>query len=342
MRARTTSGYDEASLNHRRLGSDMDDRNCSSVVSIGNRKKKNKSQKKKKSENKEKRRKRTITIGTWNVQTLMDTGKLHLLIRELEIQNINITGITECRWKGNGHFHHGDHYVIYSGTDKGGQSGVAVILDKEAKKGLISYNAVSDRILVVHIDTKPKKTTIIQVYAPTTSHPAEEIEEFYDQLQSVKDTIKNKNHLIVMGDLNAKVGKGGTRNESGEQLLTFCEANQLSILNTWFQNPPRRLYTWISPDGHTRNQIDYIMVSKDWQSSYTDCKTRPGADSNTDHNLLIAKLKMKGYRKNNQSNPPIRYALEKLHDSEIKETYEIQTQTRFEPLLEVQEENVPE
>ena len=55
----------------------------------------------------------------------------------------------------------------------------------------------------------------------------------------------------------------------------------------------RRLYTWTSPDGQHRNQIDYILCSQRWRSSIQSTKTRPGADSGSDHELLIAKFRLK-------------------------------------------------
>ena len=105
------------------------------------------------------------------MRTLLDDGKLYLLARELTTQNINITGICEHRWAGSGHFGCEDHLVIYSGAEQSGQSGVAVILDKEAKKAFISYDVVSDRILTVYLSTKLVNTTIIQIYAPSINHP---------------------------------------------------------------------------------------------------------------------------------------------------------------------------
>ena len=39
----------------------------------------------------------------------------------------------------------------------------------------------------------------------------------------------------------------------------------------------RRLYTWTSPDGQHRNQIDCILCSQRWRSSIQSTKTRLGA-----------------------------------------------------------------
>ena len=42
-----------------------------------------------------------------------------------------------------------------------------------------------------------------------------------------------------------------------------------------------------------KNQNDYILCSQRWRSSIQSAKTRPGADCSSDHELLIAKLRLK-------------------------------------------------
>ena len=39
--------------------------------------------------------------------------------------------------------------------------------------------------------------------------------------------------------------------------------------------------------------IDYILCSQRWRSSIQSAKTRPGADCGSDHELLIAKFRLK-------------------------------------------------
>ena len=55
----------------------------------------------------------------------------------------------------------------------------------------------------------------------------------------------------------------------------------------------RRLYAWTSPDGQYQNQTDYILCSWRWRSSIQSAKTRLGADTGSDHELLIAKFRLK-------------------------------------------------
>ena len=47
---------------------------------------------------------------------------------------------------------------------------------------------------------------IVQVYAPTSTSPEEEIENFYDDLDAAYKLCGSQEMKIVMGDLNAKVG----------------------------------------------------------------------------------------------------------------------------------------
>ena len=64
----------------------------------------------------------------------------------------------------------------------------------------------------------------------------------------------------------------GMRNEAGQRLIEFCQENALVIANTLFQQHKRRLYTWTSPDGQHRNQIDCILCSQRWRSSIQSTK----------------------------------------------------------------------
>ena len=95
---------------------------------------------------------------------------------------------------------------------------------------------------------------VIQVYAPTSEANENELESFYTDVQEAFNIAKNHEVNIVMGDLNAKIGKGkedsligqfglGDRNERGDRFAQFCLENRMVITNTFFDLPKRRLYT---------------------------------------------------------------------------------------------------
>ena len=103
----------------------------------------------------------------------------------------------------------------------------------------------------------------------------------------------------------------GVRNEAGQRLIEFCQENALVIAKTLFQQQKRRLYTWISPDGQHQNQIDYILCSQRWRRSIQSAKTRPAADCGSDHELLIAKFRLK-LKKVGKTTRPFRYDLNQI------------------------------
>ena len=130
---------------------------------------------------------------------------------------------------------------------------------------------------------------VIQAYAPTSNAEEAEVERFYEDLQDLLELTPQKDVLCIIGDWNAKVGSQetpgvtdkfglGVQNEAGQRLIEFYHKNALVIANTLFQQHKRRLYTWTSPDGKHRNQIDYILWSQRWRRSIQLAKRRPGAD----------------------------------------------------------------
>ena len=76
----------------------------------------------------------------------------------------------------------------------------------------------------------------------------------------------------------------------------------------------------------TPNQIDYILCSQRWRSSIQPTKTRPGTDSGSDHELLIAKFRLK-LKKVGKNTRPFRYDLNK-----IPYNYRVEVRNRFKGL----------
>ena len=65
--------------------------------------------------------------------------------------------------------------------------------------------------------------------------------------------------------------------------------------------------SWTSPNGQHQNQTDCILCSQRWRSSIQLAKTRLGADCGSDHELLIAKFRLK-LKKVGKITRPLRYA----------------------------------
>ena len=90
-------------------------------------------------------------------------------------------------------------------------------------------------------------------------------------------------------------------------------------------------YTWNSPDRKTHNQIDHILIVRGRNSSILDVRSFRGADCDTDHYLVVAKLREKlAVRKQAaQKFEGERFNLRKLKELEVKEKYQIEITNRF-------------
>ena len=113
------------------------------------------------------------------------------------------------------------------------------------------------------------------------------------------------------------------QNEAGQRLTEFCQESTLVIANTLFQQHKRQLYTWTSPDGQHRNQVDYILCSLRWRSFLQSVKTRLAADCGSDHEHLIAKFRLK-FKKVGKTTRPFRYDLNQIPYSYTMEMTQIQ------------------
>ena len=222
-------------------------------------------------------------------------------MKEMRRYKIGILGNKECRWSGLGRLKtQTGETILYSGRDNEvHQSGVALALDKESAKCLECWAPISDRIISVRFYSWYIKTSIIQVYAPTNEAEVEAKDDFYDQLQKGIDNVPKHDILVLMGDWNAKVGERqfgeegvmgkealkSVRNDNGERFVEFCPTNGLVITSTSFPHKDINKYTWTSPDGRIRNQIDHVVVNSRFKRSVFDTRSYRGADISSDHNL---------------------------------------------------------
>ncbi|XP_073824763.1 FERM domain containing isoform X3 [Musca autumnalis] len=261
--------------------------------------------------------KKTLNIGTWNIRSLYEAGKLNNTIAEMDRLNVDILGVCETWWPNTGDFVSQNAKIYFSGNSKRNhRNGVGIIVKEHIAKSVIGFIPKSDRTMIIKISAKPVNINIIQVYAPTADKSNDEIEAFYIEVEELIKITKPHEITIIQGDFNAKVGsdivagvKGiyglGDRNERGDRLIEFCQEFKMKITNTLFTLPPRRLYTWKSPQDRVgnviRNQIDFILINRRHCSSVRKVTTYPSADVPSDHNLLMAKMHIKLARQSNKA-----------------------------------------
>jgi exonuclease III len=129
-------------------------------------------------------------------------------------------------------------------------------------------------------------TYIAVVYAPVQDSAAAEVEEFWRQLSHDTQQWACKGDVVVMGDLNGRVGAvvGDTKvNTNGTRILTFCEQHDMVILNTAWAYGKK---TWRRGGGSAADSdasiIDYVLVQSRAQHRVHSMRVIDG-DFSSDH-----------------------------------------------------------
>ncbi|XP_071836918.1 craniofacial development protein 2-like [Apostichopus japonicus] len=214
-----------------------------------------------------------LFICTYNVRTLRREEVLDTLLEEVESIKWHIIGLAETgRPSDLIKLTNCGHTLFTTSATSRGCNGVGFLVNKIIEGNTLDYKEVSYRIVYLRLQISKQHTLkVIQVYAPTSSHGDYKIEGLYKNVDDMMATV-NSTHTILIGDLNAKIGKKkdsdekgigpfrvGDRNKRGQRLLEFVSSRDLIIGNTYFKKPVKRYWTLESPNAATHNLIDYII-----------------------------------------------------------------------------------
>jgi endonuclease/exonuclease/phosphatase family metal-dependent hydrolase len=130
-------------------------------------------------------------------------------------------------------------------------------------------------------------TRIINERAPTEDKEEEEQEEFY-KLERAYDKLPANDIRIIVGDMNAKIGKGNilrshagmyslheNTSENGGRLVNFAVSKNMFIGSTKLNH----------------NIINHLLIDKRHLSNLMDVRSYRGANIESDHYLVRKKLR---------------------------------------------------
>jgi len=198
---------------------------------------------------------------TWNTRGLGEKEEeLDQILNENNIKS-SVQGTKET-----------EHYtVIYSGVDRHvrGQSRFMIWIHKSISNKIDHYKFWNDRFIETRLKIQRGHVTILAVYGVTESRD-ELNEEFYEKPQKILDKVNKNNYIILIGDMNARVGNNrvanivGTNGEAtlisiGRKLIDFCTFNNLKIMNIFFKHKEIHKFTW-EARGH-KSIIDYFITN---------------------------------------------------------------------------------
>lgn len=281
---------------------------------------------------------------------MYEKGKLRQVEREMNSYRLDILGLSEVRWLDHGETTtRGGGIFLYSGpTGEGAEhrAGVGILINRAARRSLIEWKPISDRLLTARFKSKIRNISIIQCYAPTEPSEEDVKLEYYRTLKEALNNTLRRDIVIVMGDLNAKVGADneglehimgrhgiGQANDNGEKFKGFCAEHDLVIGGTIFPHKECHKVSWVSPDEATENQIDHFAMSRKFRRSLLDVRNKRGADIGSDHHLMTATLRLKitsaatKFEKEKK-----RLNMKKLRIPEVREEIRAELQNRLQPL----------
>ena len=104
-------------------------------------------------------------------------------------------------------------------------------------------------------------------------------------------------------------------------------ANNLVVTDTIFQHKPVHLQTWYNPDAtdSTKHQIDHVLFRRRDIKVVQDTRIFRGADIESDHRLMVCKLRMK-FRKPAKHTFRPRLQPAPLHSEAGKEAFQLSRQ----------------
>jgi exonuclease III len=188
---------------------------------------------------------------------------------------LDAVAIQEIRLSGTGLNKKKNFSFYYSGANNNtGQAGTGFLIQKKMQKYIISFIPYNERLCKLRLKGKFNSVSLISVYAATEDKMDEIKEQFYEDLQKVVDSTPKHDTIIILGDLNAKLGKedayrGVTgqytlhqdTSGNGELLCEFAVLNNMTIMSSQFQHKLIHTGTWISSDENIVNQTDHVMIT---------------------------------------------------------------------------------
>ncbi|GBP79249.1 Craniofacial development protein 2 [Eumeta japonica] len=175
------------------------------------------------------------------------------------------------------------------------------MVKKYLERNIEEFKGISERIAVlnIHLPAYKHKWSIIQIYAPTDQYEESTKDRFYDQLSTVLQ--KTNKNVMTIGDFNGRIGTQrtgednvigkfgfGRRTKNGERMIVMAFENNLAFMNSFFKINTKKKWTWQSPDGSYKNEIDYIATNN--RKLFQNVNILSQFNFNTNHRMVRAVL----------------------------------------------------
>ena len=249
----------------------------------------------------------TLVLGCINVRGCSTIESKRCEIGSMFVKRkMDVLALCETKMKGKGEAEFGEVTGRISGVERGrAREGVALLLSERMVKKVVSWKEVSSRLMWVRVRIGRECWAFVSAYGPGSEKTKEEREGFWNELTECVDSLGKSSCVVVLGDLNARVGdeeiegvvgKYGVpeRNGSGESLLNMCVENDLVVGNSFFKKRMINKYTWARVErGRVieRALMDYVLITRRMIGRLKDVHVYRGMTAGmSDHFLVEGKM----------------------------------------------------
>ncbi|XP_056432313.1 uncharacterized protein LOC130370766 [Gadus chalcogrammus] len=247
-----------------------------------------------------------LTLGTWNVRTLL--GRETELVRQVELYKLDLVGLTETRSLRTGAKTLDSGWTLFFSGAARTHAGVGILINPRLRASWLEFTPVDERVVSLRLRVigGEKTLTVVCAYAPCNEkkYPA-----FLEILSKVLSKVPEGDFVVLLGDFNAHVGNKTDklpdvigrhglpkRRPNGTLLLNFCARHSFSITNTMFEQVDP--HTWHcdkfdEKTGITKKEtslIDFVIVPSSRMLHVLDTRVERGAVLETDHYLVVSQI----------------------------------------------------
>ncbi|KAK6765413.1 hypothetical protein RB195_025366 [Necator americanus] len=217
-----------------------------------------------------------LKLCTYNARTVSTDADLHALLGAAERIKFYVIALqeTKCRRSDVRQMNDGTLVIRGEKVPSRNVSGVGFVVHPSVVHLVDSHEILSPRLAILRLrPLRRKPISILNYYSPTSAADESAMDAFCEELEEVMPNEKPF-YKFVVGDFNAKLGKAteeeyrfgsfglGDRNENGNRLAGLLSAARLFHGNSLFMKKDHRQWTWESPNGATRAEIDHIFTNR--------------------------------------------------------------------------------